>query len=63
MGPMTMAVDMRGIKTVLGRHTPVALDLIAHNRMRHQVVVPEAWLPDLPWISTGPLSPIQTKMT
>jgi hypothetical protein len=41
---MAMAVDMRGIKTVLGRHTPIALDLIAHDRVRHQVVVPETGL-------------------
>ena len=41
---MAMTVDMRGIKTVLGSHTPVALDLVAHDRMRHQVVVPETWL-------------------
>src|SRR5215510_6639891 len=34
-GPMAMTVDMRGIKTVLGSHTPVALDLVAHNRVRH----------------------------
>src|SRR5262245_25376626 len=43
-GPMAMAVDMRGIKTVLGSHTPVALDRVAHDRMRHQMVVPETWL-------------------
>jgi hypothetical protein len=41
---MAMTVDMRGIKTVLGRHAPVALDLIAHDRVRHQVVIPETWL-------------------
>ena len=42
--PMAMPVDMRGVKTVLGSHTPVALDLVAHDRVRHQVLVPEAWL-------------------
>src|SRR5262245_39204583 len=43
-GPMAMTVDMRGIKTVFGSHAPVALDLIAHHRVRHQVLVPETWL-------------------
>src|SRR5262249_11573422 len=42
--PMAMTIDMRVIQTIFGSHAPVALDLVAHDRVRHQVVIPEAWL-------------------
>ena len=41
---MAMAVDMRGIKTVLGSHTPVALDRGAYHGVRYQMLVPKTRL-------------------